>query len=123
MSTESKASGMMIIDVLKWLVAALLLAAAIAVNYVFADLGVLYRVLAVVGLMVAFVGVGLTTEKGQEFWQLLKEANKERRRVVWPTPVETRQTTIVVVLVVFIAGFLLWLMDMGLSALVKLVIG
>ena len=113
----------MIIDVLKWLVAALLLAAAIAVNYVFADLGVLYRVLAVVGLMVAFVGVGLTTEKGQEFWQLLKEANKERRRVVWPTPVETRQTTIVVVLVVFIAGFLLWLMDMGLSALVKLVIG
>lgn len=114
---------MMVLDVLKWLVALVFLAAAIAVRYVFADIGTLYQALAVIGLMVAGVGVAFTTAKGQEFWALLQEANKERRRVVWPTGVETRQTTIVVVIVVFIAGFVLWAMDMGLGALIRLIIG
>ena len=54
---------------------------------------------------------------------LLKEANKERRRVVWPTPAETRQTTLIVVAVVFLVGIALWLLDMGLSSIVELIIG
>ncbi len=123
MSSETKAEGMGIFDVIKWLVAIALLAGAVAVNYVFADLGVLYRVLAIVALMLACTGVALTTVKGQEFMTLLKEANKERRRVVWPTPAETRQTTLIVVAVVFLVGLALWLLDMGLSSVVELIIG
>ena len=123
MSSETKAEGMGIFDVVKWLVAIALLAGAVAVNYVFADLGVLYRVLAIVALMLACTGVALTTVKGQEFMTLLKEANKERRRVVWPTPAETRQTTLIVVAVVFLVGIALWLLDMGLSSIVELIIG
>ena len=123
MSSETKAEGMGIFDVVKWLVAIALLAGAVAVNYVFADLGVLYRVLAIVALMLACTGVALTTVKGQEFMTLLKEANKERRRVVWPTPAETRQTTLIVVAVVFLVGIALWLLDMGLSSVVELIIG
>lgn len=123
MSSETKAEGMGIFDVVKWLVAIALLAGAVAVNYVFADLGVLYRVLAIVALMLACTGVALTTVKGQEFMTLLKEANKERRRVVWPTPAETRQTTLIVVAVVFLVGLALWLLDMGLSSVVELIIG
>ena len=123
MSSETKAEGMGIFDVVKWLVAIALLAGAVAVNYVFADLGVLYRVLAIVALMLACTGVALTTVKGQEFMTLLKEANKERRRVVWPTPAETRQATLIVVAVVFLVGLALWLLDMGLSSVVELIIG
>ncbi|MDF1762970.1 MAG: preprotein translocase subunit SecE [Oleibacter sp.] len=122
MSTESKA-GNTALDILKWLVAALFLAGAVSVNYLYADLGTLYRVLAMVALMLLSVGAAFTTTHGQSFLVLLKEANKERRKVVWPTPIETRQTTLVVVAVVFIAGLGLWLLDMGLSWLVKLIIG
>ena len=123
MSSETKAEGMGVFDVVKWLVAIALLAGAVAVNYVFAELGVLYRVLAIVALMLTCTGVAFTTVKGQEFMTLLKEANKERRRVVWPTPVETRQTTMIVVAVVFVVGLALWLLDMGLSSIVELIIG
>ncbi len=123
MSSETKAEGMGVFDVVKWLVAIALLAGAVAVNYVFAELGVLYRVLAIVALMLACTGVAFTTVKGREFLTLLKEANKERRRVVWPTPVETRQTTLIVVAVVFVVGLALWLLDMGLSSIVELIIG
>ena len=123
MSSETKAEGMGVFDVVKWLVAIALLAGAVAVNYVFAELGVLCRVLAIVALMLACTGVAFTTVKGQEFMTLLKEANKERRRVVWPTPVETRQTTMIVVAVVFVVGLALWLLDMGLSSIVELIIG
>jgi len=122
MSTDSKASGS-VFDIVKWMLAIALLGAAISGNYVFPELGTLYRVLAVVALMLAAVGVALTTTKGQAFMVLLKEANKERRKVVWPTPVETRQTTMIVVAVVILVGLGLWGLDSLLSYLVELVIG
>jgi len=122
MSTESKA-GVSMFDVVKWLVALSLFGAAIAGNFVLPELGTLYRVLAVVALMLLALGAALTTTQGADFLVLLKEANKERRKVVWPTPVETRQTTLIVVAVVFLVGLSLWLLDMGLSSLIGLIIG
>jgi len=124
MSTESKASVSMF-DAVKWLVAVVLFAGAVvgAGDYVLPELGTLYRVLAVVALMLLAAGAALTTTQGANFLVLLKEANKERRKVVWPTPVETRQTTMIVVAVVFIVGLFLYLLDMGLSSLVKLIVG
>ena len=110
-------------DVVKWFVALVLFGAAIAGNFVFPELGTLYRVLAVVALMLLALGAALTTTQGGNFLELLKEANKERRQVVWPTPVETRQTTMIVVAVVFLVGLSLWLLDMGLSSVISLIIG
>ena len=128
MSTESKASGSMF-DAVKWLVALVLFAGAVAgasdafYLSVGVELGTLYRVLIVVALMLLAAGAALTTTQGSNFLELLKEANKERRKVVWPTPVETRQTTLIVVAVVFIVGLFLYLLDMGLSSLVILIVG
>ena len=122
MTTDIKASGS-VFDVVKWLLAVVLLGAAIAGNYVFPELGTLYRVLAVVALMLAAAGAALTTGKGQEFLTLLKEANKERRKVVWPTPVETRQTTMIVVAVVVLVGLGLWGLDTLLGFAVELIVG
>jgi len=124
MSTESKA-GVSMFDVVKWFVAIALFVAAIvgAGDYVLPELGALYRVLAVVALMLLTLGVALTTTQGANFLVLLKEANKERRKVVWPTPVETRQTTMIVVAVVILVGLGLWGLDSLLSFLVQLVVG
>jgi preprotein translocase subunit SecE len=122
MSTDSKAVNMPL-DIAKWFVALAFLAAAVAGNYMYAEVGLLYRVLAVVALMLLGSGVALTTAKGQTFLQLLKDANIERRKVVWPTRQETTQTTMIVVAVVVIVGLALWGLDTLLGWLVKLLVG
>ena len=122
MSTDSKASKSPL-DVVKWLVAAAFLAAAVAGNVYYAEVAVLYRVLGVVALMLVGAGVALTSSQGKAFLQLLKEANIERRKVVWPTRQETTQTTMIVVLVVFVMALLLWGLDSLLGWLISMLVG
>ncbi len=107
----------------KWLFAIVFLAAAVFGNYYYADVGLLYRVLGVIALIVVGLGVALTTIQGQSFLVLLKEANIERRKVVWPTRQETFRTTLIVVVAVLIVGVILWLIDSGLSWAIKTLIG
>jgi len=122
MSTDSKASKSPL-DIVKWLVAAAFLAAAVAGNVYYAEVAVLYRVLGVVALMLVGAGVALTSSQGKAFLQLLKEANIERRKVVWPTRQETTQTTMIVVLVVFVMALLLWGLDSLLGWLISMLVG
>ena len=89
----------------------------------YAEVGLLYRVLGVVGLMLVALGVAATTTQGKAFLTLLKEANVERRKVVWPTRQETTQTTLIVIAVVIIVAILLWGLDSLLSWIVSSVIG
>jgi len=122
MSTDSKASKSPL-DVLKWLLAATFLAAAVAGNVIYADMALLYRVVGVVVLMLISVGIALTSSQGKAFLQLLKEANVERRKVVWPTRQETTQTTIIVVAVVFFMSLILWGLDSLFGWLISLLVG
>ena len=122
MSTDSKASKSPL-DAVKWLLAVAFLAAAVVGNVVYSEVAVLYRVLGVVVLMLAGVGIALTSVQGKAFLQLLKEANIERRKVVWPTRQETQQTTIIVVAVVVIMSLILWGLDSLLGWLISLLIG
>lgn len=116
-------SGTYQLDGLKWLVVfALIIGGAIANSY-FADaLPLIVRVLAMVavGLVAAFVAI--KTAKGQAFWSLLKEAQVEIRKVVWPTRAETNQTTLLVSVVVVIAAILLWFIDWGVGRIAQFVI-
>ena len=43
------------------------------------------------------------------------------RKVVWPTRTETTQTTLIVIAMVVIMGLLLWLLDVLLFWLVRLI--
>lgn len=112
------------LDIAKWLIAISFFSAAIVGNVMYAEqVDTFYRVLAVVGLMLVAVLVAATTGKGQSFLQLLKEANIERRKVVWPTKQETTQTTMIVVAVVILVGLGLWGLDTLLGWVVKLLVG
>lgn len=122
MSTESKASKSPL-DIVKWLLAIALFAAAVVGNYMYAEMPLLYRVLGVVALMLVSAGVAFTTFQGKAFLQLLKEANIERRKVVWPTRQETTQTTMIVVAVVFVMALILWGLDTLLGWLISLLVG
>ena len=122
MSTKAQTSDNRL-DVLKWIVVAVIVAVAVAGNQYFAAESVLYRAVALVvlGLVAAFVA--LQTTKGKSFWSLLKEARIEIRKVVWPNRTETTQTTLIVVAVVLVMALILWGLDTLLGWIISLFIG
>ena len=111
------------LDGLKWLVATVLVAAGVVGNAYYSDVALLYRVLALVAIMGVAVVVAVNTAKGHAFWELMKEAQVEVRRVVWPTRQEVNQTTLVVVAVVLVMAVILWGLDSLLGWLASLIIG
>ena len=62
-------------------------------------------------------------EKIRDIWVKIKtffvEVSAETKKVTWPTFKEVRDTTIVVIIAVFIFGIFLYLVDLGLGELIK----
>ena len=111
------------LDAVKWIVVLGILAGGIYANSYYSAIEPLYRALAGVLVAAAAAAVALQTEKGAAVWELAKEARVEVRKVVWPTPQETTQTTLIVVVAVLIVALLLWAIDSGLSWGVQGIIG
>ncbi|MDP0589354.1 MAG: preprotein translocase subunit SecE [Candidatus Endonucleobacter bathymodioli] len=111
------------LDGLKWLLVAGIMAAGTYGNYYFSAEPLLYRVVGLLGLVLAGCVIAIQTGKGRAFWLLIKEAKVEIRKVVWPTRQETVQTTLIIVVVVLIMGLILWLLDSALGWAVSSLIG
>jgi preprotein translocase subunit SecE len=111
------------LDTAKLAFAVLLLAVAIIAFYLFADYSALVRV---VGLLIAAgisVGVIATTELGASLLGFFQDSRGELRKVVWPTRQETLQVSLAVIAMVLIMGIFLWLLDMFLFWLVRVLTG
>jgi len=111
------------LDILKLGIALLILASAIAAFYFYADVSQLLRV---VGLLLASgvsIAIAVQTEKGRTLWAFILDAQVEVRKVVWPTRQETLQTTAIVIIAVIIFAIILGILDWGLGAAIKSVIG
>ena len=123
MSTGSETTAGNSLDWLKWLVVAALLGGGVYGNWYYTEESLLLRV--VVMLVMALIAgfVALQTERGQNTWNLLKEARSEIRRVVWPSNQETSQTTMVVLVIIVIFALILWGLDSMLGWIVSSVIG
>lgn len=130
MSTESNVTKSPL-DIVKWLLSAVLLSAAVVGNIYFSEIAerlnisssLIVQVLVIVALMGLSGLVALSSSQGKAFINLVKEANLERRKVVWPTRQETIQTTLLVVAVVFVTGLILWGIDSVLGWFTRLLIG
>lgn len=110
-------------DTLKWGVVFLLLAGAVAGNYMYGEASVLIRAVSVV-VAVAIAGlVAMQTEKGSNAVIFAKEARTEVRKVVWPTRQEAVQTTGIVLVVTLLMSLLLWGLDSVLFWVVGLITG
>lgn len=109
-------------DLFKWIVVVALVVGAAIANSYYSEILVLYRVLALVVVAAVAAAVAVNTEKGFAFWELLKGAQVELRKVVWPTGPEITQTTLIVVAVVIVTGFILWGLDSLLGYLFSLII-
>ena len=80
-----------------------------------------YGQLFIMGNAPAFVGViivsglGLfvaaTTVEGKQTLKVVLDSRTEIRRVVWPTRIETIQTTLIVLVAITIAALVLWGLD------------
>lgn len=57
--------------------------------------------------------LGYFTEKGKQVYEFGQESYIELKKVTWPTRQETIQTTLIVMAVVAITGFVLWGVDSG----------
>ena len=116
-------SGKSKLDTVKLLLALVLLGAGVAGFYYLEDESQLYRVLALLAVSSVAIGVVYSTEVGKRIAGYMRDSRTEVRKVVWPSRQETIQTTLIVVVAVFIIGIFLWLLDMLLLWGVQLLTG
>ncbi len=111
------------LDTAKLAAAALLLIAGIYAFYFFADYSALLRVLGLLVIVGGSAAIALQTQVGNQLWHFVGDARTEVRKVVWPTRQETLQTTFIVVVMVLILGIIMWLFDMVLMNVLRLLTG
>lgn len=111
------------IDTVKFGLAAVILAGGFWAYTHFAEQALLYRVLGLLAFVMVAAGIALTTAKGRALMSFMKAARTEVRKMVWPTRTETLQTTAVVFVMVILVGLFLWLLDMLLAWIMKMIIG
>jgi preprotein translocase subunit SecE len=74
-----------------------------------------------VALIASFVAA--QSDSGAAFFRFIKEADIERRKVVWPTHQETMQTALMVIIVTILISLMLAGIDWVLGATVRALVG
>ncbi len=104
--------------------AGLLVVGGVAAFYLLGQQSLWLRVIALLVLIAAAVGVFLTSSQGKELIAFSQDAIKEMRKVVWPTRPEATQMTLYVFAFVVVMALFLWLTDKGLEwVLYDLILG
>ena len=98
-------------DALKWGLVFLILGGAVVGNYVYGEMSVFIRAVAVVVAVVIAGLIAMQTEKGRNAVAFAKESRTEVRKVVWPTRQEAVQTTMIVLVATLIMALILWGLD------------
>jgi preprotein translocase subunit SecE len=110
-------------DTVKLVVSATIIVVGIWAFYFFAGYSLLLRVVGLLALSGGAVAVALTTQPGRKLWRFASDSRMEVRKVVWPTRQETIQTTLIVMVMVFLLGILLWLFDLVLMTILRFLTG
>jgi preprotein translocase subunit SecE len=123
MKTQAEAPTALF-DVVKQVFSVVFVVAAVAAFYYFSEaIPLVYRVVGLLIVVLAVVGLMLTTDIGKSVWLFILEAKQEVRKVIWPTREETMRTTLLVFAMVTIVGLILWFLDMFLFWGVRLLTG
>ncbi|MAV83987.1 MAG: preprotein translocase subunit SecE [Gammaproteobacteria bacterium] len=87
------------------------------------NLGLLYRVLLLVGLLAISLGLLSRTNFGQGAVKLISDARSEVAKVVWPSRGETTQMSVIVIIMILVLALVFWGLDTLLSFLSSFVLG
>jgi preprotein translocase subunit SecE len=106
------------------LLSIIMLLGGIVGYYYYQDLAITpVRVAALLVVTGLSAWVASLSERGAAFFRFLKEADIERRKVVWPTHQEALQTALMVIVVVIIISLFLAGVDWLLGALIRQLLG
>lgn len=111
-------------DTALWVLGIAILGAGIGGFFYYSD--EVMTLIRAVGLTVAVIVASLVvlqTQRGREMFGFVREADEQRRKVVWPTRQETFQTTLIVMVITIITAILLFLMDGVFGWLIRRLIG
>ena len=117
---EAGSSGL---DTAKLVMSVTLVVIGIWAFYYFAGYSLLLRVIGLLAIAGGAAAIALTSQPGRQLWRFAIDARMEVRKVVWPTRQETIQTTLIVMVMVFLLGILLWLFDMVLMSILRFLTG
>lgn len=109
-------------DIVKFVLAILLVVVGIVGFYLLADQPMIFRVLCVLVGVVLGAAIGWFTAPGRRFAVFARESIAEAKKVVWPTKKETIQTTGIVFAFVVVMALFLWASDKTLEYLIYSVI-
>ncbi|MDC9725567.1 MAG: preprotein translocase subunit SecE [Gammaproteobacteria bacterium] len=98
-------------DNIKMIIAVVIMAAAIALFYNYAEYSTLLRVLGLLTAAGLSLFIASQTTVGSTALSYIRDTQVEVRKVVWPTRQETVQTTMLVILMVMVAALMLWAVD------------
>ena len=106
------------------LIAVIMLLGGITAYYYYQELAILpVRVAALMVVTLVASWIAAQSQKGGAFFRFLKEADIERRKVVWPTHQEAVQTSLMVIVVVIIVSLFLSVVDWALGLLIRNLLG
>ncbi len=123
MSSKTETGKPPIVNTLILAFATALLLAGVAGYYYFQDMAITpVRLVGLIVVCVVASVIAAQSDNGAAFFRFLKEADIERRKVVWPTHQETLQTALMVIIVTILISLFLagidWLLGAGVRALV-----
>jgi preprotein translocase subunit SecE len=111
-------------DTLLLLISIIMLLGGIVAYYYYQELAITpVRVAALIAVTLMASWVAAQSQKGGAFFRFLKEADIERRKVVWPTHQEAVQTSLMVMVVVIIISLFLASVDWMIGAAVRSLLG
>ena len=119
---QSKAAGSAG-DLVKYVLAVLLVAAGVFAFYWFGEQPAALRALAVIGGLIAGTVVFMTSAKGAQTREFLAESRFELRKVVWPTRQEAGRATLMIIIAVTVISLILAGFDVVIQAGVKWLLG
>ena len=124
MSTKSETGKSSALDVVLLSISLLVLGGGIVGFYYFETQFItVVRMLGLLASVAVAALIASRTEKGAMLFRFFKEADIERRKVVWPSRAETMQTTLMVLVVTVIISIILFMIDTVLGKLVRMLIG
>ena len=97
-----------------------MLLGGIGAYYFYQDLAITaVRVAGLIAVAGVASWVAAQSEKGSTFFRFLKEADIERRKVIWPSHQETVQTALMVIIVTILISLMLAAIDWALGGIIR----
>ena len=98
------------------------LATGLALFYYLSDQILLYRVLAILAMVLVAIILFFLTKPGKDTAVFLQGAQVELQKTVWPTKAETLHTTLLIFAIVLLVALFLWALDLFLAWFMQIII-